>query len=107
MANPGAAYGASALPPSTGMGAGPGTASCAAQAAAKPQLISQLQQPLKDADDYTGDIEDGHTGHHGLALPFEPVALVFKNVHYFVKHLDGSGELELLKVRLLLCDACN
>lgn len=32
-----------------------------------------------------------------LALPFEPVALVFKDVHYWVKHPDGKGELELLK----------
>ncbi len=106
VANPGLAYGgaygaadggavgASALSPSTGSCAGvagttqPGTG-----------LQPVLSQPGKDANTMQdGDSDDKQ---HGLALPFVPVALVFKDVHYYVKHREGSGELQLLKASVL------
>lgn len=103
VANPGLAYGgayqaahegalgASAFSPSTGSYAG-------AAGTTQPGAIG-LQTVLshngKDANSMQNDDNDGIQ--HGLALPFVPVALVFKDVHYYVKHRGGSGELQLLK----------
>ncbi|KAL0035494.1 hypothetical protein WJX77_008879 [Trebouxia sp. C0004] len=102
VANPGLAYGGaytaadggapgvSALSPSTGSCAGaagttqPGTG-----------LQPVLSHPGKDANAIQHYDNDGIQ--NGLALPFVPVALVFKEVHYYVKHREGSGELQLLK----------
>lgn len=61
-----------------------------AQVGAGPQAMPI--QPLPDLQD-----GDGMREELSLALPFEPVALAFKDVHYWVKHPRGSGELELLK----------
>ena len=36
-----------------------------------------------------------------ISAVFEPVALVFKDVHYWVKNPNGRGELELLKASAL------
>ena len=95
MANPGAAYGASALGPAAGAGAGaaPGNA----DAVAGTELESMPSQPVED--DNAGSDSETESEHKGLALPFEPVALVFKDIHYYVKRPDNkSEELELLKV---------
>ena len=105
VANPGLAYGgaykaadggalgASALSPSAGSYAG-------AAGATQPRngLQPVLSRPQQDANTVQHDDNDGIQG--GLALPFVPVALVFKDVHYYVKHREGSGELQLLKARL-------
>ena len=116
VANPGSAYGASALGPSAGGGAGaaPGNADAQAGTGAESAPSQRLQNGDAAAD---GNSEDG-SEQQGLSLPFDPVALVFKNIHYFVKRPDNkSEELELLKVPgsllllLLLLDAavllCN
>ncbi len=89
----GGALGASALSPSAGSykdAAGttqPGTGS---------QPV--LSHPGKDAN----TIQDGDSDgiQDGSALPFVPVALVFKDVHYYVKRRGGKGELQLLKASL-------
>ncbi|DBB14463.1 TPA: transcription factor [Trebouxia sp. C0006] len=102
VANPGLAYGgayqaadggalgAAALSPSAGSYA-------AAAGTTQPETGLQpvLSHPGKDAN----TIQDGDSDgiQDGLALPFVPVALVFKDVHYYVKHRGGSGELQLLK----------
>ena len=107
VANPGLAYGgayqaahegalgASALSPSTGSYAG-------AAGTTQPGALG-LQTVLshhngKDANNMQNDDNDGIQ--NGLALPFVPVALVFKDVHYYVKHRGGSGELQLLKASI-------
>ena len=96
VATPGSAYGASPLGPSTGGFAGNSPGSADAQTGT--ELEPMHSQPLQDGD--TAQDSDNQKGgeQQGLALPFEPVALVFKDVHYFVKHPDGkSSELELLQ----------
>lgn len=97
----GAAYGASALGPSAGIGAGVG----AGAPSSTPQTEGLRQQPLPSLKPGTGPKQANAAMHEsnaeqdqrGLALPFEPVALVFKDVHYWVKNPNGRGELELLK----------
>lgn len=97
VANPGSAYGTSALGPSAGGGGGaaPGTAD--AQAGTGGDLTPQ--EPAEDGKAAAdGDSKEGQE-QPGLSLPFPPVALVFKDIHYFVKRPDNkSEELELLKV---------
>lgn len=89
VTNPGPAYGGSPIttPTSPPAGAVPGSA----QAGSGVQPMSS--QPLPDLQD-----DDTTREELSLALPFVPVALAFKDVHYWVKHPHGSGELELLKV---------
>ena len=96
VANPGSAYGASALGPSAGgglQGGGVGASPDGAQA-----VQPMPTEPLQDVQAMLHG--DTHIKQHDLALPFEPVALVFKDVHYWVKHPSGKGELELLKASL-------
>ncbi len=97
VANPGSAYGASALGPSAEgvAGAAPGSADAQAGTGAE----SVLSHGDAAAD---GASEQG-SEQQGLSLPFDPVALVFKDIHYFVKRPDNkSEELELLKVPVSL-----
>ncbi|KAL0038217.1 hypothetical protein WJX79_008741 [Trebouxia sp. C0005] len=54
-----------------------------------------LSRPGRDAITMQHDDNDGTQD--GSALPFVPVALVFKDVHYYVRRREGSGELQLLK----------
>ena len=107
VANPGLAYGgaykaanggalgASALSPSAG---------CYADAAGATQPVTELQPVLSHPGKDANTIQDGDSGgiQDGIALPFVPVALVFKDVHYYVKHRGGRGELQLLKARLCI-----
>lgn len=96
VANPGSAYGTSAMGPSAGGGrqGGPvGAAPVGTQA-----VQSMPTEPLQDVKAMLQG--DPHIKQNDLALPFEPVALVFKDVHYWVKHPSGKGELELLKASL-------
>ena len=111
VANPGLAYGgayqaadggalgAAALSPSAGSYA-------AAAGTTQPEngLQPVLSHPGKDAN----TIQDGDSDgiQDGLALPFVPVALVFKDVHYYVKHRGGSGELQLLKASISTFPSC-
>lgn len=92
VTNPGPAYGGSAIAtptsPPDGRGAGADPGGAQAGVGVQPMSI----QPLPDLQDGDGVREE-----LSLALPFEPVALAFKDVHYWVKHPRGSGELELLK----------
>lgn len=58
-------------------------------------------QPLQGDEDspqhLDGDTEGSEAGNEqNLALPFEPVALVFKDIHYYVKQM--GSDLELLRV---------
>lgn len=97
VANPGSAYGASALGPSAGGGAGavPGNADAQAGTGA----ASTPSQPLQTGDAAAAGASESGREQQGLSLPFDPVALVFKDIHYFVKRPDNkSEELELLKV---------
>lgn len=97
--NPGSAYGASAFGP------GAGSATSDAEAGTGPEAMPS--QPLQGSDNAQQmDGETQGSKQQGLALPFEPVALVFKDIHYYVK--QGGGDLELLRVcacniRLCLC----
>ncbi|KAL0031878.1 hypothetical protein WJX79_002852 [Trebouxia sp. C0005] len=96
VANPGSAYGASALGPSAGGGAGavPGNADAQAGTGA----ASTPSQPLQTGDAAAAGASESGREQQGLSLPFDPVALVFKDIHYFVKRPDNkSEELELLK----------
>ncbi|DBA97183.1 TPA: hypothetical protein ACH3X1_014944 [Trebouxia sp. C0004] len=94
VANPGSAYGASALGPSAGGGAGAASGSADAGTAAE----SAPSQPLQNGDAAADGASEDGSEHQGLSLPFDPVALVFKDIHYFVKRPDNkSEELELLK----------
>ena len=93
VANPGSAYGVSALGPSAGgglQGGGVGAAPNGTQA-----VQPMPNEPLEDVKAMLHG--DTHIKQNDLALPFKPVALVFKDVHYWVKHPNGKGELELLK----------
>ncbi len=111
VANPGLAYGgaykaaeggalgASALSPSAGSCAG---AAGTTQPGTGHQPV--LSHPGKDADTTQDGDSDGIE--NGLALPFVPVALVFKDVHYYVKHREGSGELQLLKASVSTFPLC-
>ena len=122
VANPGSAYGASALGPSAG--------GASAAAPAKPGIQAGTQQEpqpsqpaqngeAKQKTTRNGDIEsqsleDGEEADvkkeqsgaskkalQGLGLPFDPVALTFRDIHYFVKNPNQkSQELELLKASL-------
>lgn len=93
-ANPGSAYGASALGPSVGGGGGGGAAPGTADAQAGTGVDLTSQQHAED-----GEAAAVRQEQPGLSLPFPPVALVFKDIHYFVKRPDNkSEELELLKV---------
>lgn len=101
LANPGSAYGASALGPSAGGGAGaaPGNANAQAGTGAE----SALSQPVLNGHAAADGASEHGSEQQGLSLPFDPVALVFKDIHYFVKRPDNTGEeLELLKVPVSL-----
>ena len=93
-ANPASAYGGSAvgLGLSAAMGAG-------VTGAGTSPVGSGFQPQLTHAKQDGGTLQHVHVTNdqHSLTLPFEPVALAFKNVHYYVKHPNGTGELELLK----------
>ena len=94
--NPGSAYGASPL--------GPGAGTTADTPGNNPGAGTGSSQPLHNGDTAVQiDGEDngseaGSEQQQGLALPFEPVALAFKDIHYYVK--QGGGDLELLRVRV-------
>ena len=98
--NPGSAYGASPLGPGANNAAGntPGTAD--AKAGSRPEpMPSQPRQGSDAAQQVDGAAEGNErqgSEQQGLTLPFEPVALVFKDIHYYVK--QGVGDLELLRV---------
>ncbi len=97
VANPGFAYGASALGPSAGGGAGAAPGNADAQAGTGAE--SAPSQPLQNGDAAANGASENGSEQQGLSLPFDPVALVFKDIHYFVKRPDNkSEELELLKV---------
>ncbi len=97
VANPGSAYGASALGPSAGGGAGTAPGNADAQAGTGAE--SAPSQPLQNGDAAADGASENGSEQQGLSLPFDPVALVFKDIHYFVKRPDNkSEELELLKV---------
>ena len=97
VANPGSAYGASALGPSAGGGAGAAPGNVDAQAGTGSE--SALSQPVQNGDAAAEHGSEHGSEQQGLSLPFDPVALVFKDIHYFVKRPDNkSQELELLKV---------
>ena len=97
VANPGSAYGASALGPSAGGGAGAAPGNVDAQAGTGTE--SALSQPVQNGDAAAEHGSEHGSEQQGLSLPFDPVALVFKDIHYFVKRPDNkSEELELLKV---------
>ena len=103
--NPGSAYGVSALGPGAGSAGDSTPSNPDAQAGTRPQPVPS--QPLQDGDTAVQvDGEDGESQagseQQGLALPFEPVALVFKDIHYYVK--QGGGDLELLRVRVCIFD---
>ena len=101
VANPGSAYGASALGPSAGGGAGAAPGNAEAQAGTGAE--SAPSQPLQNGDDAADGASEHGSEQQGLSLPFDPVALVFKDIHYFVKWPDNkSEELELLKVPVSL-----
>ena len=101
--NPGSAYGVSALGPGAG-GAGDSTpGNPDAEAGTRPEpMPSQLLQDGDTTMQVDGEVDGQDRGsqtggeQQGLALPFEPVALVFKDIHYYVK--QGGGDLELLRV---------
>lgn len=96
VANPGSAYGASALGPSAGGGAD--TAPGNADTQPGTQVESMPSQPVQDDDTRADGYSEKGSEQQGLSLPFDPVSLVFKDVHYFVKRPDNkSEELELLK----------
>ena len=104
--NPGSAYGASPLGPGAGSAAGnaPGTsdADAGTRAEAMPSQPLQGSGNAQQMDGEAGGSEAEGSEQQGLALPFEPVALVFKDIHYFVK--QGGGDLELLRV--CSCNMC-
>lgn len=103
--NPGSAYGASPLGPGAGSATGNAPATSDAEAGTRPEVMPS--QPLHsngNAQQMDGAAEGSEAGseQQGLALPFEPVALVFKDIHYYVK--QGGGDLELLRVGA--CSMC-
>ena len=120
VANPGSAYGASALGPSAGGASTAAPANPDAYTGTQPEPMPS--QPLQDGDeehlqDGEEEREDGEEDGQvkkeqsgaskralkGLGLPFDPVALTFRDIHYFVKNPNQkSQELELLKVRQLV-----
>lgn len=126
VSNPGPAYGASALGPSAG---GASTAAPAQPDIESGLQSSQPlwnggldaqngddnreHETLRNGQDESEHLEDGEEEGEvkkeqsgaskralaGLGLPFDPVALTFKDIHYFVKNPNQrSQELELLKV---------
>ena len=97
-ANQGAAYGASPLVPFAGAGAGvtAGTPLTGVNHEVQPMP----RQPV--SNDSTIHNNDMQNNQPDLSLPFEPVTLAFKDVHYYVKPSDGRGELELLKARFFM-----
>lgn len=112
VANTGSAYGTSALGPSAGGASTAAPANPNAHAGTQPEPMPS--QPLQDCEEELEVLEDGEEDGEvkkeqsgaskralqGLGLPFDPVALTFKDIHYFVKNPNQkSQELELLKVR--------
>lgn len=97
--NPGSAYAASPLSPVSGGAAGntPGISDIEAGTRPEP-MPSPLQGDEDSPQHLDGEAEgsEADSEQHGLALPFEPVALVFKDIHYYVKQL--GSDLELLRV---------
>ncbi|KAL3132996.1 hypothetical protein ABBQ38_006905 [Trebouxia sp. C0009 RCD-2024] len=92
--NPGSAYGASPLGPSAGSAAGTSPATSNGEAGTRPEAMPS--QPHEDGNGVEQASDEGEANEQpGLALPFEPVALVFRDIHYYVK--QGGGDLELLK----------
>ena len=120
VSNPGSAYYASALGPSAGGAsaaapANPGTqAQQESQASQPAQNGEAKQKPTRNGDIESQSLEDGEEADvkkdqsgaskkalQGLGLPFDPVALTFRDIHYFVKNPNQkSQELELLKASL-------
>ena len=105
--NPGSAYGASPLGPGAGSATSNAPGTSDAEAGTRPEAMSS--QPLQGNDNaqlhMDGEAEGSEakgSEQQGLALPFEPVALVFKDIHYYVK--QGGGDLELLRV--CACNMC-
>lgn len=101
--NPGSAYGASPLGPSAGSAAGTSPATSNGEAGTRPEAMPS--QPHEDGNGVEQASDEGEANEQpGLALPFEPVALVFRDIHYYVK--QGGGDLELLKVSVPVCLLC-
>ena len=99
--NPGSAYGASPLGPGAGGSIGSTPGSYDAEAGIRAEAMpSQPLQGSHNAQQMDGEAEGSEQ--QGLALPFQPVALVFKDIHYYVK--QGGGDLELLRV--CVCNKC-
>lgn len=98
--NPGSAYGASPLDPGAGSAAGTGPATSNGEAGTRPEAMPS--QPCEDSNGAEQASDEGEGSEQpGLALPFEPVALVFRDIHYYVK--QGGGDLELLRVSVPVC----
>lgn len=125
VSNPGSAYGASALGPSASGASAATPANPVAQAGTQPEPkpIQPLQNgTLRNEEEEQGTLQNGQGKQEtledgeeeaevkkeqsgasqralaGLGLPFDPVALTFKDIHYFVKNPNQrSQELELLK----------
>lgn len=104
--NPGSAYGAYPLGPGAGSATGSAPGTSDAEAGTRQEAMpSQPLQGSDNAQHMDGEPEGSKaegSEQHGLALPFEPVALVFKDIHYYVK--QGGGDLELLRV--CACNMC-
>ena len=95
--NPGAAYGASPLGPGAGAAAAAGTNPATSNGEAGTSPGAMPSQPSAGSNGAEEASEGGEGSEPpGLALPFEPVALVFRDIHYYVKR--GAGDLELLRV---------
>lgn len=99
--NPGSAYGASPLGPGAGGAVGNTPHISDIETGTRPEPMPS--QPLQGDEDSPQQLDGEAEGsgaegneQHGLALPFEPVALVFKDIHYYVKQL--GSDLELLRV---------
>lgn len=92
--NPGSAYGASPLGPGAASAASTTPATFNGEASTRPEPVPS--QPPQGSEAEEGGNDEAGEQQQGLALPFEPVALVFRDIHYFVK--TGGGDLELLRV---------
>ena len=69
-----------------------------ADAHLKQQSLSTDSSPLKK-----GSSSNGVLDQHGMVLPFDPITITFRDLHYYVptpepqRVRDGPKELELLK----------
>lgn len=75
---------------------------------AKQPVAAQTHSKLADTDGGDSTSEADGAEHHGMVLPFTPVTLTFRDVHYYVPaevRIPMRVELDMLSVRIssILC----